>query len=81
MHPFPANFSFFPFTREKIEASLNAGINRFSLGVQTFDTRIRKSLGRRKTSLNNLYSRGRSECVPLGSGAGGISRIPFDLYF
>jgi oxygen-independent coproporphyrinogen-3 oxidase len=35
------------FTKEKIEAALTAGINRFSLGVQTFDTRIRKSLGRR----------------------------------
>ena len=35
------------FTKEKIGAALSAGINRFSLGVQTFDTRIRKRLGRR----------------------------------
>jgi oxygen-independent coproporphyrinogen-3 oxidase len=35
------------FNKEKIEAALSAGINRFSLGVQTFDTRIRKRLGRR----------------------------------
>ncbi|MCK4728333.1 MAG: heme anaerobic degradation radical SAM methyltransferase ChuW/HutW, partial [Desulfobacterales bacterium] len=35
------------FTKEKTEAALNAGINRFSLGVQTFDTRIRKRLGRK----------------------------------
>ncbi|UCG79627.1 MAG: heme anaerobic degradation radical SAM methyltransferase ChuW/HutW [Desulfobacterales bacterium] len=33
--------------KEKIEAALRAGTNRFSMGVQTFDTRIRKSLGRR----------------------------------
>ncbi|MBW1740387.1 MAG: heme anaerobic degradation radical SAM methyltransferase ChuW/HutW [Deltaproteobacteria bacterium] len=36
------------FAKEKIEAALSAGINRFSLGVQTFDTRIRKRLGRRE---------------------------------
>jgi putative heme utilization radical SAM enzyme HutW len=35
------------FTKEKIKAALSAGVNRFSLGVQTFDTRIRKRLGRR----------------------------------
>lgn len=35
------------FTKEKVEAALNAGINRFSLGVQTLDTRVRKRLGRR----------------------------------
>jgi oxygen-independent coproporphyrinogen-3 oxidase len=34
-------------TKKKIEGALSAGINRFSLGVQTFDTRIRKRLGRR----------------------------------
>jgi oxygen-independent coproporphyrinogen-3 oxidase len=39
---------FYHFNREKIEASLDAGVNRFSLGVQTFDTQIRKSLGRRE---------------------------------
>jgi len=35
------------FTKERCEAALSAGINRFSLGVQTFDTRIRKRLGRK----------------------------------
>ncbi len=33
-------------TDEKIEACLEGGANRFSLGVQTFDTAIRKSMGR-----------------------------------
>jgi oxygen-independent coproporphyrinogen-3 oxidase len=34
------------FTDEKMAACLEAGANRFSLGVQTFDSRIRRSLGR-----------------------------------
>ncbi len=34
------------FTKEKFEAALSSGINRFSLGIQTFDTEIRKRLGR-----------------------------------
>jgi len=33
---------------EKIRAASAAGVNRFSLGVQTFDTGIRKALGRRE---------------------------------
>ncbi|TCK58478.1 heme anaerobic degradation radical SAM methyltransferase ChuW/HutW [Seleniivibrio woodruffii] len=33
-------------TDEKIEACLNAGVNRFSLGVQSFDTKTRRSIGR-----------------------------------
>jgi len=37
----------FNFDKEKIEAALTVGVNRVSLGVQTFDTRIRKRLGRR----------------------------------
>lgn len=32
---------------EKIRACLEHGVNRFSVGVQTFDSRIRRSLGRR----------------------------------
>ena len=32
---------------ERIEAALAGGVNRFSLGVQTFDTKIRRSMGRR----------------------------------
>ena len=34
------------FTDEKIEAALEAGANRFSLGVQTFNTDIRRSMMR-----------------------------------
>lgn len=34
------------FDDKKIEACLKAGVNRFSLGVQTFDTKIRQSVGR-----------------------------------
>ena len=30
----------------KVEAAMNAGINRFSLGVQSFDTRVRQAIGR-----------------------------------
>lgn len=36
----------FNFDNEKMEACLEAGANRFSLGVQTFNTAIRQSLGR-----------------------------------
>jgi oxygen-independent coproporphyrinogen-3 oxidase len=36
----------FQFTQEKIETCLENGINRFSLGVQSFDTRARQSIGR-----------------------------------
>ncbi|MCK5231589.1 MAG: radical SAM protein, partial [Desulfobulbaceae bacterium] len=39
---------FYDFDTDKINAALDAGINRFSLGVQTFDTRIRKSIGRKE---------------------------------
>ena len=38
---------FHDFDKDKIAAALDAGINRFSLGVQTFDSQIRKSIGRR----------------------------------
>jgi len=37
------------FTHEKIESALTSGVNRISLGVQSFDTKIRKSLGRKET--------------------------------
>jgi len=33
-------------SESKVEAALHAGINRFSLGVQSFDTRVRQSIGR-----------------------------------
>lgn len=39
---------FHDFGDDKIHAALSAGVNRFSLGVQTFDTTVRKSLGRRE---------------------------------
>ncbi|MGN0903332.1 MAG: heme anaerobic degradation radical SAM methyltransferase ChuW/HutW, partial [Succinivibrio sp.] len=50
------------FTDQKIEACLKGGANRFSLGVQSFDTEIRQRLGRISTreelitSLENLAS-------------------------
>lgn len=34
------------FDEEKIEACLDAGANRFSIGIQTFDTKIRQRMGR-----------------------------------
>ncbi|MDL1979239.1 MAG: heme anaerobic degradation radical SAM methyltransferase ChuW/HutW [Deltaproteobacteria bacterium] len=40
---------FFNFSKDKIEAALEAGVNRFSLGVQTFDSQIRKSIGRKES--------------------------------
>mgnify|MGYP000302839662 FL=1 len=33
-------------SESKVEAALHAGVNRFSLGVQSFDTRVRQSIGR-----------------------------------
>lgn len=44
-------------TDELIDASLSGGVNRFSLGVQTFDTELRRKLGRvsdRKTVLDTI---------------------------
>jgi len=44
-------------TDEKIQACIKGGANRFSIGVQTFDTDIRTSLGRvadRQTVIDNL---------------------------
>lgn len=37
------------FTPDKMETAFKAGVNRISLGVQTFDTEIRRSLGRKAT--------------------------------
>jgi oxygen-independent coproporphyrinogen-3 oxidase len=34
------------FTDDKVEACLQNGVNRFSFGVQSFDTRIRRQMGR-----------------------------------
>lgn len=35
------------FDRQKVRACLDAGANRFSIGVQSFDTELRRGLGRR----------------------------------
>ena len=34
-------------TRDKVEAYIQGGVNRFSLGVQSFNTDLRRSMGRR----------------------------------
>jgi oxygen-independent coproporphyrinogen-3 oxidase len=34
---------------DKMEACISGGVNRFSLGVQTFDTKTRQAVGRRST--------------------------------
>lgn len=44
-------------TDELIDAALSGGVNRFSLGVQTFDTELRRKLGRvsdRETVLDTI---------------------------
>lgn len=57
------------FTDEKIEACLEAGANRFSLGLQSFDTTVRKKQGRRSTReeavayLEKLIARDRATVV------------------
>ena len=35
------------FSREKLDAAVTAGVNRISIGVQTFDTALRRRFGRR----------------------------------
>jgi len=40
---------FYHFDQEKINACLEAGVNRFSLGVQSFDTQVRQKMGRKMT--------------------------------
>lgn len=45
------------FTPEKMRACIDGGVNRFSIGVQSFDTKIRRSMGRidnRQTVLETL---------------------------
>jgi len=60
---------FLNFGKEKIDAALAAGVNRFSLGVQTFDTRVRRSLNRRGSrsdlieTLSTLRDLGRAVVV------------------
>jgi oxygen-independent coproporphyrinogen-3 oxidase len=37
----------FDFSLEKVEACLAAGVNRFSIGIQSFDTQLRRRFGRK----------------------------------
>ncbi|EKN5920254.1 TPA: heme anaerobic degradation radical SAM methyltransferase ChuW/HutW [Yersinia enterocolitica] len=59
----------FNFDDERIDACLEAGANRFSVGVQTFNTRIRQRMGRKANRdeaihfLTNLASRDRAAVV------------------
>jgi len=57
------------FTDDKIDACLRGGANRFSLGVQTFDTKVRRLMGRRAkreeilTLLGKLCDRNQASVV------------------
>ncbi|HEO0715855.1 TPA: heme anaerobic degradation radical SAM methyltransferase ChuW/HutW [Yersinia enterocolitica] len=59
----------FNFDDERIDACLEAGANRFSIGIQTFNTRIRQRMGRKASRdeaihfLTNLASRDRAAVV------------------
>lgn len=59
----------FNFDDERIDACLEAGANRFSIGVQTFNTRIRQRMGRKADRdqtirfLTDLASRDRAAVV------------------
>ncbi|MDR3135367.1 MAG: heme anaerobic degradation radical SAM methyltransferase ChuW/HutW [Deltaproteobacteria bacterium] len=41
-------------SQENVEGFLGAGFNRFSIGIQSFDTKIRRSLGRHSDKQNAL---------------------------
>ncbi len=64
-------------TQQLTEAALRGGVNRFSLGVQSFDTRLRRSLGRRNTReeiisfVNQLASHHASVVIDLIYGLPG----------
>src|SRR5690606_11449817 len=57
------------FDGDKVEACLEAGANRFSIGVQSFDTDVRRRQGRRSTKqeeiafVEALCERGRGTIV------------------
>lgn len=57
------------FGPDKMEACLDAGANRFSIGVQTFDTQLRRTMGRKaahediRHSLRSLISYGQAAVV------------------
>jgi oxygen-independent coproporphyrinogen-3 oxidase len=65
---------FHDFDQEKIIHAVDAGINRFSLGVQTFDTAVRKSVGRRA-------SRERMIDVLIGLRDLGRATVVIDLIY
>ncbi|MCD8340310.1 MAG: heme anaerobic degradation radical SAM methyltransferase ChuW/HutW [Burkholderiales bacterium] len=44
------------FSDDKIEAALSAGVNRFSLGIQTFDTDLRRAMQRKDDRETVLYA-------------------------
>lgn len=57
------------FTAEKIDACLDAGANRFSIGIQSFDTTLRRRMGRKASGedavsfLRDLVARDRASIV------------------
>jgi putative heme utilization radical SAM enzyme HutW len=57
------------FDDDKVDACLEAGANRFSIGVQSFDTEVRRSVGRRSSReqtihfLERLIARNRAAIV------------------
>lgn len=57
------------FDDEKVDACLDAGVNRLSIGVQSFDTRVRQQQGRRATGeaaaryIESLVARDRAAVV------------------
>nr|WP_321981704.1 heme anaerobic degradation radical SAM methyltransferase ChuW/HutW [uncultured Cohaesibacter sp.] len=57
----------FSFTEDKMEAAFKAGVNRISLGVQTFDTNIRRALGRKRSKEDVI--RTLEALVAMDSGA------------
>lgn len=57
----------FSFTEDKMEAAFKAGVNRISLGVQTFDTKIRRTIGRKRIKEDVIKSL--ETLVAMDSGA------------
>lgn len=57
------------FDAEKVEACLDAGANRFSIGIQSFDTRLRRRMGRKAAReeaaafLSDLAARDRAAVI------------------
>lgn len=57
------------FDAEKVEACLDAGANRFSIGIQSFDTQLRRRMGRKAAKeeaaafLSGLVARARAAVI------------------